>query len=343
MEEETEKHVYLQVKSIPDFAELNDKVKGILRSCSWLDLFGYDWLQFTWALICLPLGLYILGHNGWQCQLFGSFLLTCYHTCLTARAAHLASHGSLAFSKRWNQFWLALFGEFLGSFSAKCTHDVHIKYHHPYTNVIGLGDSSTWKAPFLSTYVYMFFAPLALPALAPIVSVQLLIEGGHWRHLFKFCVIFPISIAFHLALLMYVSGFTLYGAALVLYIYRAGLSIPYVHINIFQHIGLSMYSLDDRPPRIYQMASGCMNLWRNVLLDFNFGHSLVSCHVEHHLFPKLSDNMCLKVKPIVRAFLTSHGLPYQERSYSSRLAQFLDQYEKLMVHAPPITHLVGIQ
>lgn len=343
MGEKTEKHAYLQAKNIPDISDLNDKVKEIVHSSSWLELFGYDWLQFIWAIICLPLGLYTLCHDGWQCQLLGLFLLTCYHTCLSARAGHLAAHGSLAFSQRWNHFWFVLFGEFIGSFSTKCTHDIHIKYHHPYTNIIGLGDSSTWKAPFLSTYVYMFFAPLSMPALTPVVSFQLLIKGNYWKHLAIFCVLFPAGVAFHLGLLVYFSGFSLPGAVLAQYIYRAGLSIPYVHVNIFQHIGLPMYSPDDRPPRIFQMASGCMNLWHNVLLDFNFGHSLVNCHVEHHLFPKLSDNMCLKVKPTVRAFLTGHGLPYQEESYFTRLTVFLAQYEKLMVHAPPITHLVGIQ
>lgn len=343
MEEKTDLHIYLQAKNIPDFSILNDKVKKVLHSSSWIELYGYDWLQFTWAFAFLPLGLHVLRYDGWQYQLLGLFLLTCYHTCFTARATHLASHGSLASSSRWNQFWFLLFGEFIGSFSTKCTHDMHIKCHHAYTNVIGLGDSSTWKVPFLSRYVYLFIAPLAIPALTPVVSIHLLIRGGYWKHLAIFFLTFPLGIAFHLGLLIRISGFSFPGAILTLYVYRAGLSIPYVHINIFQHIGLPMYSLDDRPPRIYQMASGCLNLSHNVLLDFAFGHSIISCHVEHHLFPMLSDNMYLKAKPVVRAFLTMHGLPYQEESYSSRLSFFLAQYEKLMVHAPPITHLVGVQ
>lgn len=43
------------------------------------------------------------------------------------------------------------------------------------------------------------------------------------------------------------------------------------------------------------MTHGVLNLPRNLLLDWMFGHSLINCHVEHHLFPFLSDNMCLKV------------------------------------------------
>lgn len=46
-----------------------------------------------------------------------------------------------------------------------------MKIHHGYTNVIGLGDSSTWKLPFLNRYVYMFIAPLAVPVLTPLVAL----------------------------------------------------------------------------------------------------------------------------------------------------------------------------
>lgn len=62
-----------------------------------------------------------------------------------------------------------------------------------------------------------------------------------------------------------------------------------------QHIGLNMFSPMRRPKRIYQMTHGVLNLPRNLLLDWLFGHSLINCHVEHHLFPFLSDHMCLKV------------------------------------------------
>lgn len=43
------------------------------------------------------------------------------------------------------------------------------------------------------------------------------------------------------------------------------------------------------------MTHGVLNLPRNPVLDWTFGHSLINCHVEHHLFPFLSDHMCLKV------------------------------------------------
>lgn len=43
--------------------------------------------------------------------------------------------------------------------------------HHGYTNVLGLGDSSTWRLPLLNRYVYMFLAPLLIPVLTPLVAL----------------------------------------------------------------------------------------------------------------------------------------------------------------------------
>ena len=91
------------------------------------------------------------------------------------------------------------------------------------------------------------------------------------------------------------------------------------------------------------MSTGVLNLHPNLLLDLAFGHALTDCHVEHHLFPRLSDNMCVKIKPLVKDYLVSNGLPYQEASYWQRLKVFMARYDELMVNAPPIVHFVGLQ
>lgn len=91
------------------------------------------------------------------------------------------------------------------------------------------------------------------------------------------------------------------------------------------------------------MSTGVLNLERNPVLDLTFGHSLISCHVEHHLFPRFGDNMCLKIKPLVKSYLLENGLPYHEKSYWDRLVTFLGKYDELMVKAPPITHFIGLQ
>lgn len=44
--------------------------------------------------------------------------------------------------------------------------------HHAHTNVIGLGDSSVWKVPFLPRFTYLFLAPLAVPIITPLVALS---------------------------------------------------------------------------------------------------------------------------------------------------------------------------
>lgn len=51
----------------------------------------------------------------------------------------------------------------------------------------------------------------------------------------------------------------------------------------------------------------------------------------------------LQVKPVVSKYLTEKKLPYQQDSYLSRLNLFFHKYQELMVFAPPITELVGVQ
>lgn len=66
---------------------------------------------------------------------------------------------------------LSLTSQLCSAFTAEQATYNHVKIHHGYTNVIGLGDSSTWKVPFLNRYIYMFIAPLAVPIITPLVAL----------------------------------------------------------------------------------------------------------------------------------------------------------------------------
>jgi len=166
---------------------------------------------------------------------------------------------------------------------------------------------------------------------------------GQWLERCKLLMSVSLGLTFHVYLNMAIAGFnSILSATIFLFVYRAVTMLPYIHVNIFQHIGLPMYTLKDRPAKIYQMATGCLNLNRNIILDWILGHTLVYCHIEHHLFPTLTDSMVLKIRPIVKRFLLEHGLPYNEKSYMNRLKFFVDKYETIMEKAPPITHFVGL-
>uniref|UniRef100_A0A2K5LNK3 Fatty acid desaturase 6 n=1 Tax=Cercocebus atys TaxID=9531 RepID=A0A2K5LNK3_CERAT len=218
--------------------------------------------------------------------------------------------------------------------TAEHTMHGHIKMHHTYTNVVGLGDSSTWRLPYLNRCVYMFLAPFLLPIVTPLVAVERL-RKVELRTALRTLALISLGLYSHYWLLLNVSGFKSPSSALGFL-----LAHPYHHVNIFQV----------RPPqpghwaprRIHMMSLRVLNLAWVPVLDWAFGHSIISCHVEQHLFPRLSDNMCLKVKPVVSQFLHEKQLPYNEDSYLARFRLFLHCYEEFMVQAPPITELVGL-
>ncbi|XP_076154185.1 fatty acid desaturase 6 [Alosa pseudoharengus] len=323
--------------------ELTRLVQRTVKESSWWERRGIDCAILAAAFLTLPVAFYLLSSSQLLLFALGMLVMGVAHGIITIKGTHLASHGSLSESQAWGEFWAVFFIEVCGSFTARTGVQAHIKMHHAHTNVIGLGDSSTWKAPFLPRSIYLFIAPLAMPIMTPLVALGQLKDHSLAQAL-RTVLMVALGVYSQYWLLLHVSGFQSPASALFcMLVCRAMFSMPYIHVNIFQHIGLPMFSPTRRPKRIYQMTHGVLNLPRNPLLDWIFGHSLINCHVEHHLFPFLSDNMCLKVKPIVSKYLKERELPYQEDSYVSRLRLFFHRYQEFMVYAPPITELVGVQ
>ncbi|XP_062381534.1 fatty acid desaturase 6 [Sardina pilchardus] len=323
--------------------ELTKLVQGTVKESSWWERRGIDCAILGAAFLALPVAFYLLSFSQVLLFALGMLVMGVAHGIITIKGTHMASHGSLSESQAWGEFWAIFFIEVCGSFTARAGVQGHIKMHHAHTNVIGLGDSSTWKVPSLSRSMYLFVAPLFVPIITPLVALAHLKDHSMVQAL---RTVFMVLLGFYSQywLLLHVSGFqSPAGALLCMLVCRAMFTMPYIHVNIFQHIGLPMFSPTRRPKRIYQMTHGVLNLPRNPVLDWIFGHSLINCHVEHHLFPFLSDNMCLKVKPIVSKYLKEKELPYQEDSYISRLRLFFHRYQEFMVYAPPITELVGVQ
>ncbi|CAN9508662.1 unnamed protein product [Ophioblennius macclurei] len=323
--------------------ELNRVVQKLVKESSWWEKRGKDCSILAAAFLGLIPAFLLLGSAHLLVFSAGVLLMAVAHAVITFKGSHLASHGALSESPAWNRFWAIFFIEVCGSFSAPAAVHGHIKMHHAHTNVIGLGDSSVWKVPFLPRSIYLFLAPLAVPIITPFMALVHL-QGRGVVDAMRTVAMVALGVTSQYWLMIRVSGFQSAPSALLcMLVCRAMFSVPYIHVNIFQHIGLPMFSPNRRPKRIHQMTHGVLNLHRNPLLDWMFGHSLISCHVEHHLFPFLSDQMCLKVKPAVSRYLKEKQLPYQEDGYLSRLQIFFQKYQELMVFAPPITELVGVQ
>ena len=333
--------VYVKLKELPSYVTLARKVEKVVSASSWWEKHGVDCLIAALALVTWPIILPWLASPNVVVQIGVLFVLGCSHSILTNKTPHLAGHTGLTGYRLLDQI-VCFFGlDIVAGFPTQVMHEAHIMMHHPHTNIIDLGDSSTWRHPIVPCYVYMFLTPFLVPIITIPVGFSEL--WGRWNRVAMHTVMSSLGILLQLYPIMYYSGFNICWSFLCLLFVRGTMSIPYIHINVFQHIGLPIFSKEKRPVRLYQMSHGCLNLDRNWLLDIVFGHSLINCHVEHHLFPRLSDQMCLKVKPVVQAFLEEAGLPYQEESYTSRLRLFIDQYKELMQDVPPVTHFVGIQ
>ncbi|CAH6776392.1 fatty acid desaturase 6 [Phodopus roborovskii] len=324
-------------------SELERQVQDVVRASSWWERRGVDCAILALSLLALPAGFLCLRVHNVLAFATGITILGMCHYTLTVKGSHLATHGALTESKRWSKILMIFFVEVCTAFPAEFGKFNHVNMHHGYTNVVGLGDSSTWKMPCLNRYVYMFLAPLFIPILTPLVALERL-RKEELRVALRTLSFISLGLYSQYWLLLNVSGFKSPSSALAcMLLARSLLAHPYLHVNIFQHIGLPMFSLDKKPRRIHMMSLGVLNLPRQPVLDWAFGHSLISCHVEHHLFPWLSDHMCLKVKPLVSKFLHDKQLPYNEDSYVARFRLFLSHYEEFMVHAPSITELVGMQ
>ncbi|EDO27494.1 predicted protein [Nematostella vectensis] len=317
--------------------------KKVVEESSWWEKHGVDLALMVCTIAATPAAFLLMGHGSTIAFIAGFLLLGYVHGATGVKFGHCAIHDSLVgTSKFWNRVMSILFVEFWGGFTDAGGREAHIQMHHPYTNIIGLGDSSVWKVPILGRVSYLFIGPIFLPLIYPLVAINLL--GPRPLEILRLLVVIGLGYWFQIWLFMNVSGLTFGAALLCMFLVRSIYAIPYIHVNIFQHIGLPMFDPKNKPKsRLFQMSNGVLNLPRIPLLDYTFGHGLISCHVEHHLFPRLSDNMCLKIKPVVSSYLRDHGLPYNEDTYMDRLKMFYNRYDELMVNAPKITELVGIQ
>ena len=132
-------------------------------------------------------------------------------TPFTVKLAHAAVHNALAGSSHfWNGLLSIFFIEIWGGFTVEGSYEAHIQFHHPYTNVIGLGDSSSWRVPFLGRNTYLFIAPLFLQLLYPVVGLKLL--AGRWQSKARFLFVTMIGYIMHFCLFHYVTGLSVVGA-----------------------------------------------------------------------------------------------------------------------------------
>ncbi len=72
-----EETIYIELKRLPSFAELNKKVKRVIEESSWFERFGIDWLHVLGAVVAYIVGHLWLGTNSLVNQLAGDSPCAC--------------------------------------------------------------------------------------------------------------------------------------------------------------------------------------------------------------------------------------------------------------------------
>lgn len=105
---------------------------------------------------------------------------------------------------------------------------------------------------------------------------------------------------------------------LVMFFGLAQVSAPYIFINFsVSHTHLGLVEPDDQLTWVEyssRFTMNCDNHWFT-----NWWMSYLNFQIEHHLFPQCPQYRFAKISPRVKAFLESHGEPYQTLPYFKAL------------------------
>ena len=179
-------HVLHIVKDhdLPNYLELKQQVDGIISKLTWWQSYGIDCFHHFMAVVGALLSFLMLKFDLVAMNICGVILLGYCHYILSVKGSHLAVHNAAVKSLAINGLLSFFFCDLCGSISSDSIYQFHIKDHHSYTNIIGIGDSSTWKIPYIPAHLYMFVTPLLMPIVSPYISVISL--WGQWLRLSRY-------------------------------------------------------------------------------------------------------------------------------------------------------------
>ena len=176
--------------------------------------------------------------------------------------------------------------------------------------------------PGVNKYVYFFIVPYLVIFWLILNSVKFL--WGKWGKLFFYLIVMMLGWVFYITLFSLVVSIEY--AVLATFLMRTIFAPVFMHLAIFNHIGL------DEPKKrlswIPHQTKTTRNLKGNWFLKGIGGNAFVECHLEHHLFPNISNKMLAKIRPIVKRYLERKGYMYTDEGYFKVLSRCLKDYDK---------------
>lgn len=315
--------------SSQSFAALSREVQKIVSKYKWFGQHGFEFIMLILRVGVYAGGLYMMSFPHVSAKIIGLAVVAYGFYGIGITGTHESRHNGFVASARGNKLWGYVFGDFWSGESSDWWYSHHVQDHHVYTNIYGK-DENYFVFPWINRYVYLLLAPyLVVPALL-LGSLKFLWKK--WWGLTQFIILFLAGFGLQ-AYFFHLTGASLGWSITLTVIMRSFYSPVFMHLALFNHIGLE--KLLEKIPWLPHQTKTTRNLKPNIFLLGLGGNAFVNRHIEHHLFPSLSNRMLNKISPVVRHFLKKEGYEYFENTYDQCLKACVKHYDTLFVKGPP--------
>ena len=316
-----------KILSKKHFAELSKEVHEVIKAESWWQKHGHEFLVFFLRLALFAAGFFVFAQVGWVYKIVGMAVLTYAFYGIGITGTHETRHSSFTEKEKWNRLWAYFFSDFWAGQSNLWWYHRHVATHHVYTNVPDK-EPKEFYYPWLNKYIYFFVVPYLVTLWLFFKSLRFL--WGKWGKVALFLIFQTAGWIFHIALFALVLPWS--QAVLATFVMRSLLAPVFVHIAVFNHIGLE--DPLKRLPWLPHQSRTTRNLRPNWFLNGMGGSAFIECHVEHHLFPKVSNRLLHKIRPVVKKYLKKEGYKYYEEGYIACLKNCLKHYQTIFLGNP---------
>lgn len=310
-----------------DFISLSREVKAFFDRQTYLQAHGWELLIFGLRALLFAAGYALCFAPARPALWTGIGVMAYAYYGIGITGVHEASHKSFVRSAAGNRRWLLFFSDFWSAQSGDWWHYRHVVLHHVHTNVPSK-DPPLFVYPWLDKYLYFFVTPFLVSFWLVFNSVAYLRESG--KSVARYLVLMTAGWAFHVALFWRL--LPLGAAVLAVFVMRSFFAPVFLHLAVFNHSGLDFPRA--RRAWLPHQTRTTRNLKRHWFLTGMGGNAFVECHLEHHLFPGLSNRILARIRPLVRGYLKKGEYDYVEEGYWACLADSLRHYDRLSAPDP---------
>ncbi len=314
---------------ITNYNQLSQKIQAYVKKQNWYQLHGVELVKcfLRFSLFFLAYFLFAT-QESFVLQALAIFIMAYAFTSVLISGIHQASHRSFVKSTLGNKLWGYFFTDFLIGKSSLWWYNRHIETHHPHPNDPEK-EPKPFYFPWMNRYVYFFLVPYLVIPWFLISSIYYLRKQPIQLVLY---LVVTVTGFYAFMLLFLVLGYSFFIAFLLTFLIKTLLAPVFMHLAVFNHIGLC----NPQPAKkwIAQQTLTTRNIKRSWFLMGIGGNAFLDGHLEHHLFPRLSNHMIEKTKPLLVEHLKKEGYEYKEEGYFSCLKHCLEHYHSLFKDLP---------